>query len=100
MDPASDALESLPNVGKVLADRLRRAGVATAGQFRALGDDAAFAKLVAAYPEEACTHTRLALAGAARGVRWHGLPVTLRRELTSGLTLGGPAAKSHPAKNA
>jgi len=81
----SDRLEDLPNVGKVLADRLRRAGIMTAEQFYAAGDDGAFARLVAVYPEEACTHTRLALAGAARGVRWRGLPQALRKELTAGL---------------
>jgi len=81
----SEALEDLPNIGKVLADRLRRAGIMTPEQFRAAGDEGAFALLIATYPEEACTHTRLALAGAARGVRWYGLPETLRKELTVGL---------------
>lgn len=79
-------LEDLPNIGPVLADRLRRAGIMTPAQFAALGDTAAFARLVATYPEEACTHTRLALAGAARGVRWHSLAPELRRELTKGLS--------------
>ena len=81
----SSRLEDLPNIGPVLADRLRRAGIMTAAQFAELGDAAAFGQLVATYPEEACTHTRLALAGAARGVRWHGLPEVVRRELTDGL---------------
>ena len=81
----TEKLEDLPNIGPVLADRLRRAGVATVADFRALGDADSFARLVATYPEEACSHTRLALAGAARDVRWHALPAELRRELTEGL---------------
>jgi DNA transformation protein len=75
-------LETLPNIGKVLAGRLMAAGIKDAESFLALGDDAAFARLVAAFPAEACTHTRLALAGAVRNVRWHGLDPALRKELT------------------
>jgi DNA transformation protein len=81
----SEKLEDLPNIGPVLADRLRRAGAEAPNARLALGDAGAFAKLVAAFPEDACSHTRLALAGAVRGVRWHGLPVELRRELSAGL---------------
>ncbi len=75
-------LEDLPYVGPVLADRLRRAGIMTPEQFAEVGDAVAFTRLVATYREEACTHTRLALAGAARGVRWHTLPADLRRKLS------------------
>jgi len=75
-----ERLEDLPNIGPVLAQRLRQAGIMTPEQFFGAGDAGAFAQLVATYPAEACTHTRLALAGAARGVRWHSLPPELRRE--------------------
>lgn len=82
----SENLEDLPNIGPVLAERLRRAGIMTAEQLLALGDAEAFGRLILVSPEDACTHTRLALAGAARGIRWHSLPDELRRELTRGLT--------------
>jgi DNA transformation protein len=78
-------LETLPNIGKVLAGRLRAAGIADAESFLGAGDEDAFARLVLAFPEEACSHTRLALAGAARNIRWHGLDPTLRKELTRGI---------------
>jgi TfoX C-terminal domain len=74
----------------VLTDRLRRADIMTAEQFLALGDAEAFARLVRVSPEDACAHTRLALAGAARGVRWHGLPPELRSELARGLSRWSP----------
>jgi DNA transformation protein len=74
-------LEDLPNIGKVLADRLRVAGVISAEQLLNLGDAAAFRKIRTDLPEDACTHTRLALAGAVRGVRWHGLDEALREKL-------------------
>lgn len=75
------ALESLPNIGAVLAGRLRAAGIESAEALLAIGDAAAFARIRAGLPDDACTHSRLALAGAVRGVRWHGLDVALRRRL-------------------
>ncbi len=75
-------LEDLPNIGKVLAERLRVAGVDSPEQLMRLGDAAAFRKIRAGLPEDACTHTRLALAGAVRGVRWHSLDKDLRTQLT------------------
>jgi DNA transformation protein len=75
-------LETLPNIGKVLAARLRAAGIETDAELLRLGDAAAFRRIRAALPADACTHTRLALAGAARGVRWHDLDAGLRAKLT------------------
>jgi DNA transformation protein len=37
-----DSLQQLPNIGAVLADRLRRAGVGDAGELRRLGSGGAF----------------------------------------------------------
>ena len=75
------ALEGMPNIGKVLADRLRAAGVEDEAALLKLGDAAAFLRIRASLPDDACTHTRLALAGAVRGVRWHGLDKDLREKL-------------------
>jgi hypothetical protein len=52
--------------------------------------------LVPVSPEDACSHTRLALAGAAHGVRRHALPPGLRYELTRGLGLTGPKSTRDP----
>ncbi len=78
-------LETTPNIGKVLAGRLREAGIKTREQLEKLGDEAAFSQLRATLPDDACKHTRLALAGAVRGVRWHSLDEKLRAELTKDL---------------
>lgn len=67
----------------MLANRLRAAGVDSAEALLALGDAAAFGRIRAGLPEDACTHTRLALAGAVRGVRWHSLDGTLRAALAN-----------------
>jgi DNA transformation protein and related proteins len=76
-------LETLPNIGQVLAGRLRHAGIETAEALLQLGDAKAFAKIRADLPDDACTHTRLALAGAVRGIRWHGLDKDLREKLAA-----------------
>jgi DNA transformation protein and related proteins len=77
----SNDLEDLPNIGKVLADRLRAAGVTSPAELTRIGDADAFRKIRHDLPEDACTHTRLALAGAVRGVRWHSLDAQLRAKL-------------------
>lgn len=74
-------LEDMPNIGAVLAARLRAAGITGAAELLRLGDAAAFARLRTDLPDDACTHTRLALAGAVRGVRWHSLDKALRQKL-------------------
>ncbi|RYE09167.1 MAG: hypothetical protein EOP22_10505 [Hyphomicrobiales bacterium] len=75
------ALEHLPNIGKVLAGRLREAGVETAEQLTEIGDAEAFRRIRHVLPDDACVSTRYALAGAVRGVRWHRLTVTQREKL-------------------
>lgn len=78
-------IETTPNIGKELGKRLRGVGIETREELELLGDTAAFARLIQSYPEDACTHTRLALAGAVRGIRWHDLDAGLRKEITAGL---------------
>ncbi|MEO6014596.1 MAG: TfoX/Sxy family DNA transformation protein [Devosia sp.] len=76
-------VETMPNIGKVLAGRLRDAGIATDTELKKLGDAEAFLRLRATLPEDSCVHTRLALAGAVRGIRWHALDEDLRKKLTA-----------------
>jgi DNA transformation protein and related proteins len=78
-------LEATPNIGKVLAGRLRAVGIDTREELEEMGDEAAFGRLRATLPDDACTHTRLALAGAVRNIRWHALDENLRDELTRDL---------------
>lgn len=76
-------VETLPNIGKVLAARLHKAGIETDTALKKLGDAKAFLALRAELPDDACVHTRLALAGAVRGVRWHDLDEGLRKKLAA-----------------
>ncbi|MBL8599472.1 MAG: TfoX/Sxy family DNA transformation protein [Devosia sp.] len=79
------AIEDSPNIGKVLGQRLRTVGIDTREKLEAMGDADAFRRLCARFPEDACIHTRLALAGAVRGIRWHDLPRDVQADVTRGL---------------
>lgn len=78
-------IEEAPNVGPVLGRRLRKVGIDTREKLEKMGDADAFLRLCAEFPEDACVHTRLALAGAVRGVRWMSLPQKVQAEVTRGL---------------
>lgn len=79
------AVEETTNIGKELGKRLRAVGIDSNEKLLELGDAEAFRRLTQKFPEDACTHTRLALAGAVRGMRWHGLSEEIKREATQGL---------------
>jgi DNA transformation protein len=82
----STPIEETPNIGKALGQRLRTVGIDTRDKLETLGDTEAFLLLTREFPEDACTHTRLALAGAVRGVRWWGLSDEIKTEATCGLS--------------
>ena len=75
-------IEETPNIGKELGARLRKVGIETREELLKVGDAAAFLRIRSELPDDACSHTRLALAGAVRGVRWHSLDKALREALT------------------
>ena len=73
----TDELTSLPNIGAVVAEKLRAAGVTTPQQLKALGSVEAALRIrtLAARPEDVpCASMLSGLEGAIRGVRWHAIP--------------------------
>ena len=73
----ADELTSLPNIGAVVAEKLKAAGVTTPQQLKALGSVEAAVRLraLAVRPEDApCASMVNGLEGAIRGVRWHAIP--------------------------
>jgi DNA transformation protein and related proteins len=76
-------VEETINIGEVLAGRLRAVGIETQEELVKVGDTAAFARIRKTLPDDACVSTRLALAGAVRGVRWFGLDKKLRTKLSA-----------------
>ncbi|MCF7918537.1 MAG: TfoX/Sxy family protein [Candidatus Cloacimonetes bacterium] len=73
-------LTHLPNIGKIMAERLGEAGVFTAEELFKLGSKDAFMKMVAA-DDEVCISLLYSLEGAIQGVRWHDLDPKRREEL-------------------
>ena len=76
------ALTDLPNIGSVVAERLRRAGIATPSDLRARGSvEALLCVRRTMAGDTPCMSMLCALEGAIRGVRWHAIPKEERAEL-------------------
>lgn len=77
-----ESLTELPNVGAVLAARLKAAGVGTPSELKRLGSIQTLRRIRASGAEEApCRSMLFALEGAIRGVRWHDIPKPQRDAL-------------------
>ena len=74
-------LESLPNIGPVLAGNLRRVGVDTPEALRETGAEQAFLRIRAQVDSAACFHQLTALAGAEAGIPKRELPPERKAEL-------------------
>ncbi len=73
-------LTSLPNIGKVLAERLMQAGIATPDDLRAIGSKNAFI-CIKTIDSGACLSMLYALEGAVQNIRWHDLDVNKKSQL-------------------
>lgn len=76
-----EALTALPNIGPVLAENLRRAGIETPEQLRALGSREALVRIRAQVDPGACLHQLQALEGAVQGVKKSALSPVCKAEL-------------------
>lgn len=74
-------LTDLPNIGPVLAENLRRVGIATPEDLRAAGACEAWLRIRAQVDGGACLHQLTALAGAEAGVPKKDLPAGRKAEL-------------------
>ena len=74
-------LQELPNIGPKLAENLRRAGLETPEDFRAVGTREAFLRIRAQVDPTACFHQLTALAGAELGVPKKAIPAEKKAEL-------------------
>lgn len=75
-----NTLETLPNIGKVLARQLELVGINTPLDLKQVGAENAFIKL-ATIDESACINMLYALEGAIQEIRWHHLPAARKKEL-------------------
>ena len=74
-------LTDLPDIGPVLAEHLRAAGIHTPEQLREIGAAEAFLRIRTAVDPTICLHALEALAGAVEGVRKSALPADRKAEL-------------------
>lgn len=72
--------DKLPNIGKVLAEKLEQAGVSCIEEFKLLGAENAFLR-VRIIDTSACIDHLYALEGAIQGIRWHNLSPERKQEL-------------------
>ena len=74
-------LTELPNIGPVLTENLRRVGVTSAEDLRAVGACEAWLRIRTRVDSGACFHQLTALAGAELGVPKKALPPERKAEL-------------------
>ena len=79
-------LTEMPNIGKVVAEKLILAGITSPEELKAIGSEQAFIRLQT-IDETACLSMLQALEGAVQGIRWHNLPRERKEELKEFLHL-------------
>ena len=74
-------LTDLPNIGKMLSDKLNIIGVKNEQDLRKIGSEKAIIKISTIENNGACLNMLYALEGAIQGIRWHGLDKEKKLEL-------------------
>ena len=82
MDAAAE-LQTVVNIGPVLAGELAAAGFASLEDLRAAGYIEAVRRLRAVNPDRDCMNSALAIAGAIQGTRWMRLPKEQRERISA-----------------
>ena len=75
------SLTDLPNISKVIADDLQKAGIETAEELKRIESREAFLRIRQYSDSGACLHKLYALEGAVQGIRWHVLSDEIKVEL-------------------
>ena len=73
-------LTKLPNIGKVVAEKLEQVGISSAEELKQVGSENAFIRLKTIDPG-ACLSMLCGLEGAVQGIRWHNLSPERKQEL-------------------
>jgi len=77
-------LSELPNIGRVLEQRLGTVGIQTPADLSEVGSLGVMQRLEAIH-EPGCLNMLYALEGALRGTRWHALPTEIKAQLKTEL---------------
>lgn len=75
-----DPLSKLPNIGKILEEKLIKVGITTPQELINTGSENALLQ-IRAIDESACYNMLCALEGAIQGIRWHSLSKQRKEEL-------------------
>ena len=73
-------LSEMPNIGKILSERLVEVGIDSPEELKAAGSENAFVRLKTV-DSGACLSMLCALEGAVQGIRWHNLDSSRKTEL-------------------
>ncbi len=74
-------LTDLPNIGKILAEKLNNIGIISQQELKETGSEKAIIKISTLEDSGACINMLYALEGAIQGIRWHNLEKTRKDEL-------------------
>lgn len=72
--------EKLPNIGKVLSQKLEDIGINNSVDLKKYGSKNIFLK-IKEIDKDICLNSLYALEGAIQGIRWHDLDKTTKQEL-------------------
>lgn len=73
-------LSEMPNIGKILAEKLQLVGIETPQDLLDIGSEQAFIR-IKTVDSGACMSMLQALEGAVQGIRWHHLEPGRKHEL-------------------
>ena len=76
----NSGLTNLPNIGKVLSERLIEVGIETVEELKTVGSENIFIRLLAV-DDNSCINELFALEGAIQEIRWHKLDHDKKEEL-------------------
>ncbi|MBN2348635.1 MAG: TfoX/Sxy family protein [Bacteroidales bacterium] len=74
-------LSDLPNIGKTLAEKLKKVGIHNEQELKNTGSANAIQKIATIENSGACINMLYALEGAIQGIRWHRLDDEKKQEL-------------------
>jgi DNA transformation protein and related proteins len=80
MTNQQNQLTNLPNIGKVLAEKLNEVGISSPQELKDFGTEQAFIRL-SAIDNSVCINMLYAIEGAIQEIRWHQLPYDRKKEL-------------------
>ena len=80
MTTLNSELTNLPNIGRILAEKLKMVGISTPSDLINTGSENAMIK-IKTIDKEACINMLFALEGAIQGIRWHNLDESRKQKL-------------------